>query len=220
MFTQITPVVKNFMIIMVLVFLAQIVMPKYEISPNFLYLHYPDNPHFGIWQLITHMFAHGSFTHLLFNGLGLISIGSFIEEYIGSKRFLILFFVSGLGSAFLQLFMTGVELNHYFHSFFPISNGVPFQLAATPPMLGASGAVYGILASFAFLFPNQSLIFLFIPYPIKAKYLVPIMIGLDLILGISNFEQDPVAHYAHVGGAVFGFLLCYFWVKMIKKRNR
>jgi rhomboid-like protein len=185
------------------------------------------------------MFMHGSIAHLVFNMFGLITMGTVLENILGSKRFLMLFFYSGLGSIALHLMVQVYEVHHLTSLWLPTLQDLGLnidgdkiystgQLIKTKAQLdaiagmyfqtlmGASGAIYGVVVAFAYLFPNTELMFMFIPYPIKAKYLVPIIIGLDLFLGLSNFQGDPIAHYAHLGGAISGFLLVYYW----KKRDR
>ena len=158
---------------------------------------------FEPYQLITHMFAHGLFRsggglHILFNMyFGLIMFGKYIEETLGPKRFSILYFASGLGAAALQLFVNYIQ-------------------GADAGMVGASGAIMGIFAAFAVYYPNVELYMMFIPIPIKAKYMLPIMAVLSIVLGVSGGGGrlfGNVAHFAHLGGAIVGFLLTFFWKK-------
>lgn len=210
----------NLLIIIVIVFVAQkFVLPGYGIDPDdVLALHYPDSPRFRFWQIITHMFCHSGYFHVVLNGFGLFMFGSHIERVIGSKRFLLLFFVSGLTAVLVHFGYTAAVLNMEFGSIMPFKQGLlPTDIYG--PMVGASGALYGVLVAFAMFFPNLELIFLIIPYPIKAKYLVPIMIGLDLVLGFSNVSGDNIAHFAHIGGAIGGFLLCRFVLKASFRKN-
>jgi len=149
---------------------------------------------FQPYQLVTHMFLHGSLGHIFFNMFGLFMFGKILEAVLGSKKFFILYFLSGLGAALLQLLI--------------------YYLQVKPSlMIGASGAIFGILAAFAMMFPNVELMMLFIPVPIKAKYLVPIYAVLELFFGIANFSKDNIAHFAHLGGAVVGFILIKIWKK-------
>lgn len=160
---------------------------------NYLALYSLNTGYFKPYQLITHMFMHGGFMHIFFNMyFGLFMFGRFLEQTMGPKRFFILYFVSGLGAAGLQLlvyYLTG-------------TNGA---------MVGASGAIMGIFAAFAVYYPNTELMLLFIPVPIKAKYMLPGMVVLSLVLGLA--DAGRVAHFAHLGGAVVGFLLTFFWKK-------
>jgi membrane associated rhomboid family serine protease len=123
---------------------------------------------------------------------GLFMFGKVLESVLGSKRFFILYILSGLGAAILQLFIYSLQ-------------GIPTG------MVGASGAVFGILIAFGMMFPNVELMFLFVPFPIKAKYLIPIYAVLELFFGIANFSGDNIAHFAHLGGAVVGFVLIKIW---------
>jgi rhomboid-like protein len=180
-----------------------------------LYLFYPDSEYFRIWQLVTHIFCHGGIGHLLFNGLALFSFGAIVEYRLGTSRFLQLFFVAALGAVLVHFSQMGYTLFSHTGTLFP-NHAAGFEAVPYGPMIGASGAVYGVMVAFAYLYPNESLVFLFIPYPIKAKYLVPIMVGLDVLLGLGSFSGDNVAHFAHIGGALTGFLLIFAWRKMGK----
>lgn len=149
---------------------------------------------FKSYQLITHMFMHAGLGHLFFNMFGLYFFGRVLEQAIGSQKFFILYFISGLGAAALQLLI-------YYYTQTPAA------------MVGASGAVFGLLAAFAVMFPNVELMFMFIPVPIKAKYMVPIFAVLELVFGTVNFSTSNIAHFAHLGGAIFGFILVLIWKK-------
>jgi rhomboid-like protein len=209
--------------------MAQIALPNINIDPVQLYLFYPDSDAFRPWQLVTHMFAHGGFTHFLFNVIALISFGGIIEYKLGTRRFLTLYFISGLGAVLLHYISVGIEVYQLTETFFPNLNGKAenivfgIQLGTKQvsygPMLGASGAIYGIMAAFAFFYPNEEMVFLFIPYPIKAKYLVPIILAIDLIFGFTNLENDPFAVFAHLGGALAGFLTVSVWFKKWNRKH-
>ena len=154
--------------------------------------HYNAVQTFKSYQLITHLFAHGSIGHIFFNMFGLYLFGRVLENAIGSQRFFILYFASGLGAAFLQLLV--------------------YHLQGEPAiMIGASGAIFGILAGFAVMFPNVELMLIFLPVPIKAKYFVPIYALIELISGVAGFKFDNIAHFAHLGGAIVGFILIMLW---------
>jgi rhomboid-like protein len=140
------------------------------------------------------MFLHGGIGHLFFNMFGLFMFGRVLESVLGGKKFFILYFVSGLGAAALQLFIYYIQ-------------------GAPAIMIGASGAVLGVLAAFAVMFPNVELMIIFLPIPIKAKYLVPIYAVFELFFGIANFKGDNIAHFAHLGGAIVGFILVMIWKK-------
>lgn len=186
-----TGVVKNLLIINVAVFVL-----TFFISPNLLNrfaLFYPALPQFQPYQLVSHFFTHGGLGHIFFNMFGLVIFGSPLESLWGPKRFLIFYFVSALGAILLHFAMI------YFGVIYPY------------PVVGASGALYGLLVAFGMKFPNTELMLLFLPIPIKAKYFIPALILIDLFLGIANVSGDPIAHFAHLGGALFGFLLVLYW---------
>ncbi|MCW3089219.1 MAG: hypothetical protein JWP81_288 [Ferruginibacter sp.] len=220
-FSQTTPVVLNLIIINVLVFLAQLVSGGNEaINPaaDLFALHHYKSIYFQPYQLLTHMFMHGGFAHLLFNMFALWMFGSMVERVWGPKRFLIFYFICGLGSAFFQM-------GSYVHDFWQIdhSNLSPddidrYQLILRQAYtVGASGAIMGILAAFGYLFPNTELILLPIPIPIKAKWAIMGMIAIDVFGGVVQVQGDNIAHFAHIGGAVLGFLLVLYWNKQNKK---
>ncbi len=216
------PATLNLLILFVLFYMFQYVSPRIEFDfIKYFYLHYPDSPNFRPWQLITHMFSHSgeNIMHLLFNGLGLVMFGNIIEQELGTRKFLTLFFISGLGALALHL---GIDAMRYYNATgfaFPrINGGINFG-DNYPVMCGASGALYGIIVAYAYYFPNQKLIFLLIPYPIKAKYIIPIIILLDLVGGLGSFSGDNIAHWAHLGGALTGFLIVKFWFSRYLKRG-
>jgi membrane associated rhomboid family serine protease len=213
------PATKNLLIINLIFFIGMIVFQSRDIFiTNFLALRYFAHPDFSPIQIFTHMFMHGSFSHILFNMFGLVMFGSTLERFINTKKFLILYLASGFGAMFLQQAYEAFMIWNVTGTIFP---DVPQLIAAgeqtirhyNTAMVGASGCIYGLLVGFAMLFPNAELIFLFIPYPIKAKFMVPAIILLDLVLGITNFSGDPIAHFAHIGGALVGFILIKYWNK-------
>lgn len=194
-FQAIPPVVKNLIIINVLVFLAQLAFDReYSLTAR-LALFPLDSPLFRPYQVVTHMFTHGGWWHILFNMFALWMFGSTLENYWGSKKFFIIYIVSGLGSAACLILM------QYLH----IAN---FLLA-----VGASGAIMGLFAAFGYLFPNSTILMLPFPFPIKAKWAVLILMATDLFGGFANVPGDNIAHFAHVGGAITGFLIVYIWNK-------
>ncbi|MFZ9754422.1 MAG: rhomboid family intramembrane serine protease [Bacteroidia bacterium] len=209
MMVQLPPGLKNLLILIALMGMAQLSLPNVGFDVFQFYLYYPDSPNFQPWQLITHIFCHGGIGHFLFNMIALFSFGGIVEYRMGTQRFLTLFFLAGLGAALLHLGIMGAELQSAYGTLFPNkAAGVDFQPYG--PMLGASGALYGVMTAFAMYYPNESMIFLFIPYPIKAKYLVPGMIVLDLVFGIGG-TGTGIAHFAHVGGALTGFIAVWIW---------
>jgi rhomboid-like protein len=214
---QLPPALKNLLIVMALFGLAQIALPNIGINPHQLYLFYPDSYHFQPWQLVTHVFCHGDIGHFIFNGIALFSFGIIVELRLGTNRFLQLFFLAALGAVLFHYAAMAYSLYTQVHTIIP-NHLAGFEAVNYPPMLGASGAVYGVMVAFAVLYPNETLLFLFIPYPIKAKYLVPIMVGLDIVLGLGSFSGDNVAHFAHIGGAATGLALIFFWKRLDRNR--
>lgn len=192
-FQRTTPVVLNLIIINALVFLVQNLFdgPDGKIT-NLLALYPVKSGLFEPYQLITHMFTHGGFAHILFNMFALWSFGSLLERVWGPKRFLIFYFVCGLTAALAQMFFTNEAA------------------------IGASGAIMGLLGAFAYLFPNTPLIVFPIPFPIKAKWAIIGFAALDLFGGFYP-TGDNIAHFAHLGGLVAGLILVIIWNKTNNK---
>jgi membrane associated rhomboid family serine protease len=170
------------------------------------------------------MFLHGGLGHIFFNMFALWMFGSTLENYWGSKRFLIFYMACGIGAGLFHLFVLWREMAPMVESLHQYSIADQEQYLNNPssPLngatLGASGAVFGCLAAFGYLFPNTPMIILPIPIPIKAKWLVLLYAGMELYLGIQNSAGDNVAHWAHLGGAVVGILLVMYW-KRYDRRN-
>jgi len=197
------PVVKNLLIINCLFFVAQIILPASALKfplEAWMALYYAGSPYFRIWQLVTYMFAHASFDHLFFNMFALWMFGRILENVWGSKRFLIYYMVCGIGAGLTQELLQLV--------------GVIPQIQS---VIGASGAVYGLLLAFAMLFPNMPMYIIPIPVPIKAKWMVIGYTVIELIEGIFSFGN--VAHFAHLGGMIFGLLLILYWRKRTPNNN-
>lgn len=203
---------------MALMGLAQLALPNTGFESFQLYLFYPDSYQFRIWQLVTHIFCHGGLGHFVFNGLALFSFGVIVEMRLGTQRFLMLFFIAALGAVLVHFAEMGYNIYSQVGTFFP-NHVAGFEAVPYGPMLGASGAVYGVMVAFAVLYPNETMVFLFIPYPIKAKYLVPIMVGLDIVLGLGSFSGDNVAHFAHIGGALAGLATILVWKHLDRKKQ-
>jgi len=235
---QIPPVVKNLLIINVLFFAATYVMQSKGIQLAFyLGAFYFDSPLFKIWQPITYMFMHGGFTHILFNMFALYMFGGILESRWGQKRFLNFYLITGLGALALQMIVQSIEVYNITGSLInhgavtiDLANGVAstnlngitqaqsntLLEIYSGPMVGASGAIFGLLVAFGMLYPNVELYIMFIPIPVKAKYIIPVYILIELFLGVARFQGDSVAHYAHLGGALLGFILVKLW----KDKNR
>jgi membrane associated rhomboid family serine protease len=223
------PVVKNLIIINVLVFIAQETFGKgNDTVENLFALHDVRSVYFKPHQLLTHMFMHGSFEHILFNMFALWMFGSLLENYWGPKRFLQFYIICGLGAALLHLGVLYLELKpawDYIRQF-PLADQerameggrvlINNKWAINEATLGASGAIFGCLAAFGYLFPN-SLIYVYFMIPIKAKWFVLIYGGLELWLGFQNSAGDNVAHFAHLGGAITGFIIVFIWNKTNRK---
>jgi rhomboid family protein len=187
MFARLTPVVKNLLIINVIVFILQNI-GSFPVT-EYLSLWNIRTPYFEPYQLFTYMFAHGGFMHILFNMIFLAFIGPILESFWGPKKFLIFYLVSGIGAAAFNI-------------------GIDYMMGGgAGMMLGASGAIFGLLMGFGVLFPNMEVMLLIPPMPIKAKYLVFVIGGLTLLMDRSG----SVAHFAHLGGALVGYIIIRIW---------
>ena len=238
----ITNVVKQLLIINVILFGATHFVP---VLTEYFALFYFDTPYFRAWQILTHMFMHGSVMHIFFNMFALYSFGSTIEHFWGGKKFLFFYISCGLGAAALHTAVNYYQVNSAIdilvsngfteNSIFEVlnygrnnynPNWMQFlshsQLEGLmssyyPYSVGASGAIYGLLVAFAFMFPNAELALMFIPIPIKAKFFVPAILLIDLYLGFSGGSifgtSTGVAHFAHLGGALMGFIMVLIWKK-------
>lgn len=193
-FQRTTPIVLNLIIINALVYLVQFLFdgPDEKIT-RFLALFPYKTPFFKPYQLVTHMFAHGGFFHLFFNMFVLWMFGSLLEKAWGPKKFLIFYFICGIAAGVTHLALENV------------------------PAVGASGAIMGLFAAFAYLFPNTELIIFPIPIPVKAKYAIALMAAYDLFGGVYPAAGGNIAHFAHLGGLVMGFILVIYWNKTEKK---
>jgi len=225
-FANLTPVVKNLLIINLICFLPFVILSesKYqELIVNNLGLFYFDSPKFRVWQILTYMFLHGGWSHILFNMFALFSFGPILEYAIGPKRFFNLYFICGIGAALFQILVQAIEVHNIMGAFTlsqPLLESSYLQFGShaqklfdiySTPVVGASGAIYGLLVAFGMLYPDLELMVLFVPVPVKAKYLIPFFILLELFLGFGQFGGDNVAHFAHLGGALLGFILIKFW---------
>ncbi len=189
---RITEVVKHLLIINVILFIAFFFVMREYWPMTFLYL--PGTDFFQPYQLVSHMFMHGSESHLLFNMMSLFFLGPTVEQAMGSKRFLTLYLACGVAAMVLHLLL----------SFLGFINPVP--------IVGASGAIVGVAIAFAVLFPETKLMLMFIPVPIKAKYMMAAFVAFDLISGLGSFDTG-IAHFAHLGGAICGFILTWYWYR-------
>lgn len=220
-FQRTTPIVLNLIIINALVFLAQSVfggMDQLNRVNDLFALHHYKSTEFRPYQLVTHMFMHGGIFHLLFNMLALWMFGTMIEKVWGPKRFLVFYLVCGLGAALAQM-------GSYTFDFWQIDqltlSADNYEIYQTNLRIGctvgASGAIMGVLAAFGYLFPNTKLFIMPIPFPVKAKWAILGIIALDVFGGVSRTPNDNIAHFAHVGGALIGFLIVLYWNKTNKQ---
>ncbi len=217
---QVLPVViKNLIIINALVWLAQITVGKDLLSIEDLFaLHHFSSVHYHFWQFISYMFLHSSdsFFHILFNMFALWMFGSTLENLWGPAKFLSFYLVCGLGAGLTQAIALTYDISQYNAMFEAGQIGAAELFMLTNvPTLGASGAVMGIFAAFAYTFPNSQMIILPIPFPIKAKWALLGLGILDVLGGISS-ESTGIAHFAHLGGAAVGIIIVMIW----NKRNR
>jgi len=200
-FQRTTPVVLNLIIINVLVWIIQLVLDKNSGLTDKIALFPFNSGFFKPYQLVTHMFAHASYDfagnivifHIFLNMYALWMFGTVLERVWGPKRFLIFYLVCGLGAGVAQMFLSN------------------------DPAVGASGAIMGLLAAFAYLFPNTEFFIIPLPFPIKAKYMVAVYAAIDFFAGFHPGKADNIAHFAHLGGLVVGFILVIIWNKTNKK---
>lgn len=194
-FTYMPPVIKNLLIINVAIFIITDILAIREVR-NYILMLFAlwgvDTPYFWPWQLVSYMFLHGGFMHILFNMFGLWMFGVELENYWGSKRFLSFYLITGVGAGVIQLIVQGLS-------------------GSGAPTVGASGAVYGVLLAFGMMFPNRIIFFSFL-IPIQAKYFVILYGAIELISGLTRSGSN-VAHFAHLGGMLFGFFLIKYWQK-------
>ncbi|HVW16381.1 MAG TPA: rhomboid family intramembrane serine protease [Mucilaginibacter sp.] len=217
-FSNISPVVKNLLIVNIIFFVATYLLKNQFDMVRWLSVFYFNSPFFRPWQIVSYMFMHGGIAHIFFNMFALFMFGPIVEYNIGSKRFFNLYFICGIGAILLQWMVQAIEVHNLVGAFTISENQVAtpdviekIKDIYTTPILGASGAIFGLLVVFGMLYPNMELFLFFIPIPIKAKYIVPGYIVLELWLGIGQYGGDNVAHFAHLGGALFGFIMVKIW---------
>ncbi len=209
-----TPAVLNLIIINVIVFVVQLSFGGLSGESKFtdlFALHHYKSDVFGFQQIITHMFMHGSFLHLFFNMFSLYMFGRMIENMWGAKRFLIFYFICGIGAAVVQLISYAYSFSVFDKMVMSYDQVIQYQEALRMnATVGASGAIMGVIAAFGYLFQNVEMMIIPIPIPIKAKWAVLGFIAVDVFSGIAGRPGDNVAHFAHIGGALTGFLIVYF----------
>ena len=245
---NVTETVKHLLIINVIFFFATISIR--DKVYDWFALHYFTNPKFQPWQIISHMFMHGDIAHIFFNMFGLWMFGTPLEQMWGKNKFIFFYLSTGIGAAFLQMLLYNFQinnLNEILYSFGLNNDQINtfYQTRYLPSsvieivnsrdltstfstalssfnsiMVGASGALYGVLVAFAMLFPNAQLMLLFPPIPVKAKILVPILILGDLFFGFTSYSIGPIAHFAHLGGAITGLIMMWYWKRNQFNNNR
>jgi membrane associated rhomboid family serine protease len=238
--TRVTDAIKHLIILNVIVFFAPQFL-QLDFS-NMLALHYPKNEYFGFWQYVTHMFMHGGFTHILFNMYGLWAFGSPLEQMWGRNKFLFFYFSAGIGAGLIYTLANYIQFQAVYELFIEagLNNSEIISILEAgktsdqrvvnaitqnqfseiiglynSKAVGASGAVYGVLVAFGMYFKDAKLMMIFFPVPIAAKYFIPILIGIDVFFGVTNHSIGNIAHFAHIGGALIGFLIALYW-----KRNQ
>ena len=220
-FSDTPPIVLNLIIINALVYFAQTAfggMNDANKVNDLFALHHIYSPLFKPYQLITHMFMHGGFFHLLLNMFGLWMFGSMMERMWGPQRFLAFFLICGIAAGFAQL-------GSYVHDYWALDHTILSteeqsmytEILRRNATVGASGAIMGVLAAYGYTFPNTQLFIFPIPFPIKTKWAIIGILAFDIFSGIANAAADNVAHFAHVGGAIVGFLIVLYWNKTDKK---
>ncbi len=208
-FQFLPPIIKNLLIINVLFYLADMTLGARGIDlSRYLGLHYLSAVDFHWWQYITYMFMHGSFSHLFFNMFALWMFGNALENLWGSRRFLFYYMVTGVGAGLMQTLVVGLDV-YFTYAAYPAA--AVAQYVNHIVTIGASGAVFGILLAFGMCFPNMP-IYLYFLFPIRAKWFVIIYGLLELVAGIGG-TADGVAHFAHLGGMLFGIGLILYWRK-------
>ena len=202
--STIPSVTKNIIIINVIMFLATLVNEDFMIRTFAMF--FPASPLFKWWQPVTHMFMHGGFWHIFFNMYTLLMFGTMVERTIGTKKFLTFYFVTGLGAVALHSGVQWIQAQHFLSAGAELS----YWNILRTPTVGASGAIYGVLIGFAMLYPDAPLTLIFPPITLKAKWFVVIFAVIELATGVRGVT-DGVAHFAHLGGMLFGFLLLRWW---------
>lgn len=198
---RLTEAIKHLLIINILFYVVTYFVPNMQEKMYELFaLFYPSSDFFKPWQFVSHMFMHGGAMHIIFNMYALWAFGSPLEQMWGRNKFLFFYFSAGLGAALIYTLA-----NYYTQDYGAIA-------------VGASGAVYGVLVAFAMKFPNAKLALIFLPIPIAAKYFIPLILFGDLFFGFTSYSVGNIAHFAHIGGALIGFIIMQFWKQNQFKR--
>lgn len=207
LFGNIPEVTRNLFLVCALMFIATLINQNFMIGTFAVF--YPKSPFFRWWQPVTYMFMHGNFWHIFVNMWGLLMFGSALERAIGSKKYLLFFFVTGLGALLIHFGVQYLMARSFLAA--DVASQSYIDMLRTPT-LGASGAIYGIQIGYAMLYPEDKWTLLFPPVTLKAKWFVLIFIGIELFTGVTG-TLDGIAHFAHLGGALFGFLMILYWKK-------
>jgi len=205
-------VTRNLIILNIIVFIATLINREFMTAEFALF--YPTSRYFHWWQILTHMFMHGGFWHILFNMYTLWLFGSVVENIIGSKKFLLFYFICGLGAAGLHLGVEFLQMQSFMEGA-ALGNNVALQNIAViklTPTVGASGAIYGVLIGYAMLFPASKMTLLFPPVTLSAKWMVIVFAAIELLTGVTGTVAG-VAHFAHLGGMLIGWLMIFYWRK-------
>ena len=230
--------VKHLLIINIIFFIASLSLG--ELVYDLFALHYPSNSKFQYWQPLTHMFMHGDFGHIFFNMFGLYMFGNPIEQMWGKNKFIFFYFSAGIGAGLIYTLVNYYQFNGIYNLF--VNAGLDqseiitiLERAKTTDTrviehitqeqfnriiglynakaVGASGAVYGVLVAFGMYFKDAKLALIFLPIPIAAKYFIPILIAFDVFFGMTDYSIGNIAHFAHIGGALIGFMIAWYWKK-------
>ena len=233
---RISETIKALIIVNVIFFIGSSFLG--DVAYKLFALFYFENPNFKYWQPLTHMFMHGGLMHILFNMYALWAFGSPLEKIWGRKKFLFFYFSAGFGAALIHTLVNYYQVQEGMTALLNIgmnqteimnmlttgqyNSGILESVSVesieslyssfNTPAVGASGAIYGVLVAFGLMYPNAELMMIFLPIPIKAKYFIPLIIVGDLFFGITG-AATGVAHFAHIGGALFGFIMAYYWKK-------
>ena len=208
--SSVPTVTKNLIIINVILFVATLVNENFMIGTFALF--YPPSRYFHWWQVVTHMFMHGGFWHIFFNMYTLLIFGSVVERYLGPRKFLLFYFVCGLGAVALHFGVQYLQLQSYMEGA-ALGNATALQQIEAikmTPTVGASGAIYGVLMGYAMLFPESKMTLLFPPVTLSAKWMVVIFAAIELFTGVSGLASG-IAHFAHLGGMLIGWLMILGW---------
>ena len=215
-FNNMPPVTRNIILINIVMFVATCINENFMVSTFAMF--YPGSPFFHIWQPVTYLFMHGGFWHLFFNMFCLWMFGSALERTIGSRKYLTFFFVTGLGAILIHTGVEYLQMKALASATKGVLTAGQLNILRTPTV-GASGALYGIQIGYAMLYPNDVWTLIFPPISLKAKWFVLFFVVFELFTGVTG-TADGIAHFAHLGGMLFGFLLILYWRKSGKLWRR